>query len=189
MAESKNNIITHGLSGKVGDIIVFSQRGSKTIVSKAPKERTGEPTEKQKKQIAKFQEATIYAKAALQEAATKAIYEKGANPEKNISAYNVAVADMLGAPKIEEIDLSQYKGKKGDTISVKVTDDFKVVAVKVLIENADGTLVEEGNAKISANGLDWIYTATKENDDLTGDKITIQATDLPDNLTEKEQML
>lgn len=27
MAQSKNNIITHGLSGKVGDIIVFSQRG------------------------------------------------------------------------------------------------------------------------------------------------------------------
>ncbi len=31
MAQSKNNIITHGLSGKVGDIIVFSQRGGKTI--------------------------------------------------------------------------------------------------------------------------------------------------------------
>jgi hypothetical protein len=45
MAKSKDNIITHGLSGKVGDIIVFSQRGNKTIVSKAPKERTGEPTE------------------------------------------------------------------------------------------------------------------------------------------------
>jgi len=39
MAESKNNIITHGLSGKVGDLIVFSQRNGKTIVSRAPKER------------------------------------------------------------------------------------------------------------------------------------------------------
>ena len=36
MAESKKNIITHGMSGKVGDIIVFSQRHGKTIVSKAP---------------------------------------------------------------------------------------------------------------------------------------------------------
>lgn len=42
MAESKNNIVTHGLSGKVGDLLVFSQRNGKTIVSKAPKERTGE---------------------------------------------------------------------------------------------------------------------------------------------------
>ncbi|MFJ1382405.1 hypothetical protein [Capnocytophaga canimorsus] len=26
MAESKNNIVTHGLSGKVGDLLVFYQR-------------------------------------------------------------------------------------------------------------------------------------------------------------------
>ena len=54
MAQSKNNIVTHGLSGKVGDILVFSQRNGKTIVSKAPKERTGEASAKQKEQIAKF---------------------------------------------------------------------------------------------------------------------------------------
>ncbi|MEO6175599.1 MAG: hypothetical protein ABIP27_10665 [Flavobacterium circumlabens] len=37
--------------------------------------------------------------------------------------------------------------------------------------------------------INWGYIASVQNDDLTGDKITIQATDLPDNLTEKEQML
>ncbi len=50
MAESKNNIITHGLSGKVGDLIVFSQRNGKTIVSKAPKDKTAEDSQKQKDQ-------------------------------------------------------------------------------------------------------------------------------------------
>ncbi|WP_255539503.1 MULTISPECIES: hypothetical protein [Flavobacterium] len=34
--------------------------------------------------------------------------------------------------------------------------------------------------------INWIYTATKENADLAWDKINIQATELPDNLTEKE---
>ena len=29
MAESKNNIVTHGLSGKGGDLLVFSQRNGK----------------------------------------------------------------------------------------------------------------------------------------------------------------
>jgi hypothetical protein len=33
MAESKNNIITHGLSGKIGDLTVFSQRDGKTYRS------------------------------------------------------------------------------------------------------------------------------------------------------------
>ena len=189
MAESKNNIITHGLSGKVGDIIVFSQRGGKTIVSKAPKQRKGEPSEKQKAHTQKFQQAVIYGKSALADPTLKAIYESGANTDKSISAYNVAVADMLSAPKIEEINLSTYNGEIGDTITVRVTDDFQVVAVSISIENADGTLVEKGNALPAPNGLDWIYTATAKNSDLSGDKITILASDTPDNMSEKMHTL
>ena len=37
MAKSENNIITHGLSGKIGDLLVFKQVNGKTIVSKVPK--------------------------------------------------------------------------------------------------------------------------------------------------------
>jgi len=62
MAESKNNVITHGLAGLVGDLIVFRNRGRKTFVSSKPKERTGEPSEAQKQHHRRFQEATIYAK-------------------------------------------------------------------------------------------------------------------------------
>ncbi|WP_265426533.1 hypothetical protein [Chryseobacterium sp. YIM B08800] len=42
MTESKNNIVTHGLSWKVGDLLVFSQRNGKSVVPKAPKEMAGE---------------------------------------------------------------------------------------------------------------------------------------------------
>ncbi|MFJ1430081.1 hypothetical protein ACILE2_04660 [Capnocytophaga canimorsus] len=75
MAQSKNNIVTHGLSGKVGDILVFSQRNGKTIVSKAPKKRKGEDSEKQKQQQAKFQQAVLYGKAVLADDNQKALYE------------------------------------------------------------------------------------------------------------------
>ncbi|RRJ86498.1 hypothetical protein EG240_16070 [Paenimyroides tangerinum] len=187
MAESKNNIVTHGLSGKVGDILVFSQRNGKTIVSKAPKERTGEASDKQKQQIAKFQQAVIYAKSVLQDPITKAIYTDAATPEKGVSTYNVAVADLLNAPKIEEIDLSNYNGDINDTISVTVTDDFQVASVKVIINNADGSLVEQGNATLQ--GSKWVFVATVNNSDLAGDKITIQATDIPDNLSEKTETI
>ena len=182
MAQSKNNIVTHGLSGKVGDILVFSQRNGKTIVSKAPKKRTGEDSEKQKQQQAKFQQAVLYGKSVLADPTQKELYETAGK-----KAYNVAVADLLNAPKIETINVSNYKGNIGDTISVRVTDDFKVVSVKVIIQNADGSLVEEGNAV--QQGIDWIYTATAQNTDLSGDKIIIQATDTPANLSEKEQIL
>ncbi|MDO4228539.1 MAG: hypothetical protein Q4C98_01880 [Capnocytophaga sp.] len=181
MAESKNNIITHGLSGKVGDILVFSQRNGKTIVSKVPQKKSI-TSDKVKEQIGKFQQATIYAKTALQDASLKAEYTEQAQRKKGVTAYNVAVADMLQAPKIEQIDLSDYSGNIGDTIKVRAYDDFKVVSVTVHIYNADGSLVEEGNAVNT--GLDWVYTATATNADLSGDKIVVRATDTPNNQTE-----
>ena len=39
----------------------------------------------------------------------------------------------------------------------------------VTIANADGSLVEEGDAVLQPNGLDWVYTATADNPSLEGD--------------------
>ncbi|MGB4415636.1 MAG: hypothetical protein WBI53_12245 [Paludibacter sp.] len=187
MAQSKNNIVTHGLSGKMGDLIVFRNRAGKIIVASTPREHTGEPTEAQKHQRKRFQEATIYAKIALANPETKEAYKEAA--DEGESAYNVAVADFMHAPDIDEIDLSQYAGKVGDTITVTVTDDFKVAEVSVTILNADGTEVEQGLAQSALGGLQWLYTATAVNNSLEGDKIIIRASDLPHNKAEEERII
>lgn len=187
MAESKNNIITHGLSGKVGDLLVFSQRNGKTIVSKIPKERTGESTDKQKAHQLKFQKAVLYAKSVMADPIKKEQYEEQADTVLGKSIFNIAVADLMNAPDIEALDFSGYNGNPGDLIKITVTDDFEVVLVTVKIENSDGGLVEEGAAV--KNGMEWIYTATVLNIDLNGDKITVIASDNPANMTEKTQTL
>ena len=187
MAESKNNIVTHGLSGKVGDLLVFSQRNGKTIVSKAPKDRTGELSDKQKAHKLKFQKAVLYAKAVLNDPIKRQLYEAKSDNSIGMSTYNVAVADLLNAPDIEEINLSGYTGNIGDIIKIVATDDFGVVSVNVKIENADGSLVEQGAAV--NNGAEWIYTAAASNPDLAGDKITVTASDAPANLTEETKIL
>lgn len=186
MAQSKNNIITHGLSGKVGNIVVFSQRGGKTIVSKIPK-RKAPDSEKQKAHKRKFQKAIFYAKSAMADPLIKEQYQKTADRFKGITAYNVAIADLMNPPKIEEIDLSHYTGKSGDLIKIRAYDDFKVKAVTVKIETPDGVLIEEGNA--GEEDSYWIYTARVNNTNVSGNKITIKATDIPDNTTEKVQIL
>ncbi|MBW8522890.1 hypothetical protein K0U91_15375 [Chryseobacterium chendengshani] len=187
MAESKNNIVTHGLSGKVRDLLVFSQRNGKTIVSKVPRERTGEASEKQQAHRLKFQKAILYAKSVLADPDKKELYEGMSDKSEGKTTFNVAVADLLNAPDIETVDLSAYTGNPGDTIRVTVTDDFGVTGVMVKIENSDGSLVEEGSAVMQ--GAEWIYIATVQNTDLTEDKITVTATDLPANLSEKTQIL
>jgi len=100
MAESKNNVITHGLSGKLGDLIVFRNRNGKTIVASKPGPRTGELSEAQKEHQKHFQEATIYGKAALTNPATKAGYEAVASDGE--TAYNVAVADFFTLQRLKK---------------------------------------------------------------------------------------
>jgi len=187
MAQSKNNVITHGLSGLVGDMIVFRNRNGKTYVASKPNVRKGKMSDAQKEHVKMFQEAVLYGKSAILDPSTKAAYSvKAVNGR---SPYNVAVADFLHAPDIEHIDVSAYVGKAGDVIKVRATDDFKVKEVSVGIYNADGTEVEKGLAVLSVNGIDWVYTAVTDNASLTGDKIVVQASDLPGHTTSGEQTL
>src|SRR6478609_4725286 len=105
MAQSKDNIITHGLSGKLGDLLVFSQRGGKRIIKKAPKDRESQEfSPVQETHQKKFQQAILYAKGVIGNAPLKADYESKAHEGQ--TAYNVAVADFFHAPDIEHVDLS-----------------------------------------------------------------------------------
>jgi hypothetical protein len=184
MAESKNNVITHGLSGKFGDLVVFRQRAGKTLATKAPGSRETAPSQAQQNVRQRFQRAAIYGKSVLANPTAKQAYAAAA--ANGQSAYNVAFADFFHAPDIAQVDLSGYTGQAGEPIRIKVTDDFKVKTVKVQIHNEDGTLVEEGQATQLGDGPDWTYTTTSSNPSIIGDKITIIATDNPDNLTMEE---
>ena len=148
---------------------------------------TPKASESQKEQRRKFQQATFYAKAAVADPDSKAAYAGSA--KKGQTAYNVAVVDFFHAPDIESVDLSHYAGQPGDTILIRVTDDFLVKEVKVTITNADGSLVETGDAAPDAGGYLWTYTATQTNDSLEGDKIEITASDMPGNATHEEQTI
>ncbi len=186
MAESIN-VITHGMSGMIGDVIVFRQRAGKTFTSAAPRPTEHKPSAAELQHRQQFQEAIIYGKQALTDTKLKEEYQAQAKPGQ--SAFNVAVADLLHAPDIDTVDLSNYMGKVGDTITIRATDDFMVTGVTISISDADGTLVEKGAAVLGSNGLDWVYTATVANLNLSGDKIVVLATDLPGNVTEKDETL
>ncbi|WP_321516792.1 hypothetical protein [Marinifilum fragile] len=187
MAKVGDNIITTGLSGKLGNLIVFRSRGGKTYVSKAPKRQDSEWTEAQRAHRMKFQEAVLYAKSAMANEEMKEAYQ--ASADENKSAYNVAVADFFNAPYINEIDVSNYTGQPDSYIQIRAVDDFEVKEVTVNIQNADGTVVESGAAVLQKGSIWWRYTATATNESLEGDKIIIRVSDTPGNLTEQEREL
>jgi hypothetical protein len=187
MAKSKDNIVTKGFSGTIDRTLTFRQRAGKTIVGKLRRASSVAATDKMLAVRAKFKSSVAYAKKAIKNLVTKALYQAGIKVGQ--SAYNVAVADAFNPPKVESIQATGYHGAVGDTITVQATDDFKVATVSVSVQNAAGNLVEQGNAVMQVNELDWLYTITQANAALAGSKITATATDLPGNSASLEVTL
>ena len=77
MAKQKNNVVTYGLSGKIGDLLVFRQVAGKTVVAKMP-QQSGKVSDKQKEHRKRFQQAVIYAKTAMSSPETGEQYRAGA---------------------------------------------------------------------------------------------------------------
>jgi hypothetical protein len=146
-------------------------------------------SEKQKEHRQEFRQAVLYAQSAVASPETQEVYKAAAATKKGRTPFNIAVADYFHAPEIHRIDLSDYTGQPGDTIRIEVSDDTLVKMVAVSITNADGSLVEEGEAQSDASGHLWTYTATEVNDNTEGDKITVFVKDLPENITQEEQTL
>lgn len=188
MAKSKSNVITHGLSGLIGDLLVFRQRANKTVVADRPKPLSKEPSAAQLHIRQRFRKAVLYARTAISDAALKEAYRSVSKPGQ--SAFNIAFRDYQIAPEFdEEPDLEGYSGAAGQEIAVSVIDDFRVSAVSLKIVKPDNTIVEEGDAVQAENGLDWIYTTTAVNDGLPGSRIIVTARDLPGNRTVMEKIL
>ena len=184
MGKSKANYAITGLSGKVGKIFVYRQRGGETIVA-TPPVRTAPPSQKQIQQQEKFARAAAYARNALLDPTLKEAYTNEAKKRQDVSAYNMAMTDYLRPPQITNVDHSAYTGDTSDQkIIIEVADAFKVVSVKVKIIAANSSPLEEGSATLVKGK--WEYTTTANNATLTGTKITLTATDRPGNNTTKE---
>jgi hypothetical protein len=101
----------------------------------------------QKEHQERLRQAILYAKAAQ----STPEYQDVAKV-RGQSGYNVAVADFLHPPEIQQLDLATYKGATGDRITITAVDNVKGKTVGVLIATDDGTLVEKGSAVASPQG-------------------------------------
>ncbi|WP_343670096.1 hypothetical protein [Chitinophaga sp.] len=187
MAKSDNLILKDG-SGSIGKILTITRRKSGNIqVGKHRGASSVPSTEEQLKVQSKFKQSIIYGRAAMADPNLKALYAAAVKGDQ--SAYNVAVRDAFKAPEITKINTELYDGQVGSTITVRAVDDFKVASVKVSIYSAGGDVIEQGDAVLEANGLDWLYTATVANGAVAGGKVRAVAKDLPANETVMEVQL
>jgi len=150
-----NNDLVKGASGRIGDQLVYRQRGGKTIIAKRPKAKTKPDTALQIATRELFYDAVLYAKTVIADEVKKAVYQ--AKTRGNQTAYNLAVSDFCKASEIKRCDSSEYTGQTGQQIQIRATDDFKVESVRLSIKDSTDVLIEEGAAVLAGNGVDWIY--------------------------------
>jgi hypothetical protein len=171
------------VSGVLGEKVTLRNVNGKVVLSN-PRLRRSNPGASER-----FREAAQYARHQVSLPDSSALYQTGVT-DKLPSAFRVAMTDYLSAPKVKSIDTSGYRGRVGDTIVVKAVDDFMVTKVSILIADANGATIEEGEAGPDATMVNlWNYKATAANPMLAGTVIRVIAADRPGNQTTAEKTL
>ena len=185
MAKVKLAPAVEAIHGHVGSML-FKTWQNEEITGRMP-DRTGYvPTANQVAQQDKFRLAALYGRTAMADSATKQIYTD-ASETRGVPVFALMVADFLNAPVVDNIDLSRYTGKTGDTLKVRASDDFEVSGVHVAIRATDGTVIEQGAAVKDTSTLLWTYTATTNLSQGQAVSIEVSATDRPGNTTTRTQ--
>ncbi|WP_276372898.1 hypothetical protein [Chryseolinea sp. H1M3-3] len=188
MALIKENDLTEGMSGKFGKKIVFRVVHGVTLASRrltAPRVQT----EKQLAHQVRFQRAAEYAKAKMQDPVAKQEYKEMAGNGAFANPFAAALGDYMTRPKVLDVNVSGFTGVAGSTILVLVSDNAKTIRMKIDIQNADGVLIESGEASLKAGDTEWKYVTTQALASLTGVKIVVTAIDRPGNETIFEKLL
>ncbi len=150
-----------GIDGKVD---VLARHWRKSLPADGCRSAGGRAVAKndsdQGQEFARFDQATVYGKVALASPATRALYEAAAKA-RGKPVVSVAIGDFFNPPSVDGVDLSGYTGAVDDEVVIAASDDFEVWRVRVLLSNADGSVIEQGEALESPSGSDrWVYRAT-----------------------------
>jgi hypothetical protein len=188
MAQVDENDLTTGLRGKFGDQFVFRKFGDRTIAYKMRRQAESS-TEKQLLHREKFRLAASYAKQSLLMPEMKAEYEAIARAKRNTTVFATAVADFLKPVTITDILIAPYKGEVCFLLTVAVNDIFKVKKMKVIISNADGAVLESGDAIGGNDSSGYSYITTAFIPDVKGVTIKAEVIDRPGNVVVKEVKL
>jgi signal peptidase I len=107
MPKINNNPIMKGVSGMLGDVVVYRQFRGTTVMSNRPK-KPKVLTPHQQAIKSRFLLAVAYAKEQIADPILKAKYQPGPGSEFT-SAYIAAIADYLRKRKLEDMELQEEK--------------------------------------------------------------------------------
>jgi len=157
MALLAANSVLQGLTGMIGDQLVFRKCGDKTVVSKKPYRCRKRTSELQQLYLTKFKEASRYARTLLRDPDKYEYYTKLAKKRKKHSAYNLVISEYMLFIRIEEKETAPKQGdRRRVVLSVTKKNNYKVNNVNVQLLSPSGETVVIGEANRVSNS-DWVF--------------------------------
>ena len=169
MAKVKSSSFIEKLSGKYGDAVFRQMKDGRIIICHKPDFSNRQFSQDQLDHQDLVKLAAAYGKVASKE---HPIYAKKAEGTKK-NAYNVAFADWFHPPVVHGIRYA------ADEFRVEVRDDVMVTHVRLTILDAEGNILEQGDAKLHY-GPFWEYQPVSMG------RIRVEAWDLPGNVASHE---
>jgi hypothetical protein len=170
MAKVDLNKLIQALHGKVGDLVFRQMPDGSIVVSTAPKKKRRSSKAQKAYRRGTFTDRTKWASWAYKE---YPIYKELAAGLPMITAYNLAIKDIAHPPVIHQVL------RKEDRILVHASDEIMVAGVRVLVHDAQGKLLESGDASQQEKDW-WEYTPR------AAGKVSVLAWDLPGNKVRME---
>ena len=154
------------ISGDVGGFVYRQQAdGSLVLAKHALPNPDYQPSEGQAQQLQRFKEASARYQRLMEDQGTQAAYKQIADERGTPAQLRaLVIGDILKAPKIDTVDLSQYQGAIGETIRVVAEDSVGVSRLTLTVHDQTGgqdveTAEKPMNGKVIGT-VEWIYTAT-----------------------------
>lgn len=154
------------ISGDVSGFVYRQQSDGSVVLAK---ETLPDPervlSEAQQAHLQRFKEASARYRRLIEDEGVKAAYEKiMAERGSTARMRAMVIGDILKAPKIGTIDLSNYTGAIGNTIRVVAEDNVGISRLELSVfDMAAGTVVETAQMPVDgkvAGMVEWVYTAT-----------------------------
>jgi hypothetical protein len=136
--------------------VILRRVGNRQVYVK-PRMALPKPTEAMLGQRQVFTEACAYSTGVFRNPTRRAPFEAKA-AATGTQVYATIMKEFLKNPVIRDVKLDGYHGHAGDVLVVQARTDLSL-AVHVMLRRPDDTMVEEGDAVLTAG--EYRYTATQ----------------------------
>ncbi|MBT9393964.1 hypothetical protein KLP40_12390 [Hymenobacter sp. NST-14] len=172
-----------GFSGRIGNLVFRMSAEGTTYVQQAPAPGSGPGSAAQQHYRRHFGAAARYGRAQQASAAGRAYYQPFVRPARFASVYSVALADFLKPPQIVAVEVGAYRGQAGEQLRIQAHDPYGVTAVRLVLRDAAGRELEQGEAEPEEGGW-WSYTTICSHLPGAVRQVVVTARDRPGNAAE-----